>query len=160
VKAFADALVRQLPRGGLTPDALARVESDAREIGRFFGEFASPAKVAEGLEPLDQFRRVLACEAPDDFVECFQFMLASQQRECLLKPADVGLLAGKRADVSRADAAMVQRECEKVWAEWTSGVVVRAADGPVEEEDAPESGPGLMSLIKSPFRRMLGRAEG
>ena len=158
VKAFVDRLLHQMPKGGLKPEALDRLETDEKDITRFFSESLTLAKVTEGIEPLAQLRAILTCESGEEFVDCFQFMLGSQTTPCLLRPEDVGLLCSKRGDIGRADAANVQRECDKVYQDWVTGKIVRQEDMPDEEEEL-EVGAFMKRIIKSPFRRMMGLAD-
>lgn len=154
VKVFYKAFLEQMPSNRLREPEVERLEVDIHDIRAFFQKHITSDKVDQGMEHLDHLHSLVLCETAEEFEERFGFMLMDSS--CKVKPSEIAAVCAKRSDITAADAAAIEKECDRLYQTWLAEQSA-ALSGNQSEEDL--GGQNLLANMYKRIRKAVGVAE-
>lgn len=151
---FYKAFLEQMPSNRLREPEVERLEVDIHDIRKFFEKHITSDKVDHGMEHLDHLHSLVLCETAEEFEERFGFMLMDSS--CKVKPSEIATVCAKRSDITAADAAAIEKECDRLYQTWLSEQSA-ALSGHESEEDL--GGQNLLANMYKRIRKAVGVAE-
>eukprot|EP00892_Ulva_mutabilis_P010822 jgi/Ulvmu1/8111/UM040_0006.1 len=155
VKVFYTAFLEQMPSNRLRDAELERLEVDIHDIRAFFQKHISSDKVDQGMEHLDHMHSLVLCETADEFEERFGFMLMDSS--CKVKPSEIAAVCAKRSDITAADAAAIEKECDRLYQTWLAEQSASLLSQGESEEDL--GGRNLLANMYNRIRKAVGVVE-
>ena len=152
---FYKAFLDQMPSNRLRDAEVERLEVDIHDIRAFFQKHVTADKVDQGMEHLDHLHSLVLCETADEFEERFGFMLMDSS--CKVKPAEISAVCAKRSDITAADAAAIEKECDRLYQSWLAEQSASLRSGDDSEEDL--GGRNLLANMYKRIRKAVGVAE-